>query len=226
MIKELSKIKDGERSVIDIEKHYKKNEVFFEMNEAKLHSPIILVDPTNKERNALASLSKETFKKFQKSAKGFLKRPNRKFFIKEEIDKEKLEKEAKKKKAEFLHLVLETDKQAGDIAGTKLRKFSEFLIKEFDNYFTVLKDEFEYGGMNSADLYLILRSRKEIIRIGPPLHMKKYVNKFKKEHMNTYEKNNYIHAKIKIKFDAKSYLDVWKKSNKKVMLNMGITKIN
>ena len=41
-----------------------------------------------------------------------------------EIDPEKLKKSAKKRKAEFLHLQIQTEKQPGDIAGTKLKKFS------------------------------------------------------------------------------------------------------
>jgi len=228
MLKELVKVKIGERLVVDIEKKYKrKNEIFIEMNESRLHSPIILVDPTYKERNALAALGNETFAKFQKVAKQFLKNPNKNYFVLKEIDEEKLEKNAKKKKAEFLKIKIKTDKQKGDIAGTKLKKFSHVLGREINNYFEILENEFDYDDKQSANLYLVAKSRKEVVRIGPPLRMKKHVQAFKKEHLDTYEKNKFIHARIKINFGAKEFVDAWKKqrANKKMFKEMRITKI-
>ena len=131
--------------MIDAEKQYKnKKDVFFEINESKLNSPIILVDPTWKERNALAGLSSETFEKFRAAATAFLKKPSEEFFRKKEIDEKELKKEAKKLKAEFLHIKLETDRQEGDIAGTKLKKSADFLAEEMSKYFIILKKEFEY----------------------------------------------------------------------------------
>ncbi len=226
MLRELMKVKSDERLVIDIEKHYKKrDEVFIHMNESKLHSPVILIDPTYKERNALAALSRETFEKFQESAGRFLKSPSKKFFEPQEIDVEKMIAEAKRKNAEFLRVEIETDKQEGDIAGTKLKKFAGTLTDELDKYFFAARKEFEYNGMKKADLYLILKSRKEVVRIGPPLHLKKFVNAFKKEHMDTYEKNGIIHARIKINFTARSYIDVWVKANRKMVGDMGIVRV-
>ena len=228
MLKELIKVKIGERLVIDIEKAYgKKEKVFIEMNDARLHSPVILVDPTYKERNALAALNEETFEKFQRVAKQFLKKPSKNYFIEKEIDEEKLEKLAKRKKAELLKINIRTNKQKGDIAGTKLKKFARVLEKEIDRYFKVLGSEFDYDDKQSAINYLIVKSRKEVIRIGPPLLLKKHVRAFKKEHMNTYEKNKSIHAKIKINFGAKEFIDSWSKqrANKNMMKEMGITKL-
>ncbi len=228
MLKELVKVKIGERLVIDIEKSYKKkNSVFIEMNDARLHSPVILVDPTYKERKALAALSEETFETFQRVARQFLKNPSNNYFIEKEIDEEKLEKSAKKKKGELLKINLKTNKQKGDIAGTKLKKFSKVLEKEIGKYFKILERDFDYDDKQSAINYLIVKSRKEVVRIGPPLLLKKHVRAFKKEHMNTYEKNKSIHAKIKINFGVKEFLDSWSKqrANKNMIREMGITKL-
>ena len=204
----------------------KKNDILFELNESKLHSPVILVDPTWKERNVLAALSQETFKKFQDSAKGFLKSPGKKWFVEDKIDSGALEKEAKKKSSEFLALELKTDKQEGDIAGTKLKKFAVFFEKELNKYFTIIKMEFEYDEKKSAKVYYILKSRKEIIRIGPPIAMKKNVAEFKKRNKNTFVKNNMLHAKIKINFSAKDFLKKWKKDNQKKTKEMDIISID
>ena len=164
MLKALAKVKVGERLIIDQAKLYKKkDEVLFEMNEGKLGSPIILVDPTWKERNAMAALSRETFEKFQDSARKFLKKPSKEFFIIKKFDVEALKKKAKRTKGEFLHIKLKTGKQPGDIAGTKLKKFSNYLSKEISRYFNLEDREFNYGGENAADLYLIAKSKKEIM---------------------------------------------------------------
>lgn len=226
MLRALSKVKVGERLVIDTAKHYKrKNDIFIEMNEAKLHSPIILIDPTYSGRNALAALSFKTFRKFQEVSKKFLEKPDEKFFIKQEINVDKMKRKAKKDNAEFLELRMETDKQSGDIAGTKLKKFAENLIEDLRKNYEIKEFEFEYGGEKEGRTYLIVKSKKEIIRIGPPIHLKKFVRRFKKEHMNTFEKNRMIHAKIKINFTAKSYVDIWIKSNKKKIEDMSIRRI-
>jgi tRNA nucleotidyltransferase (CCA-adding enzyme) len=223
LLKELVKVKIGERLVIDLEKHYKnKNDVFFELNENRLHSPVILIDPVYKERNALASLSNETFLKFQKAAKAFLKNPGLRYFVEEDVNPEKLRKSAGRRKGEFLHLRLSTDRQEGDIAGTKLKKFSEMLEREIGKYFGVLRTEFEYDDKKSADFYLIVKSRKKIVRIGPPVRMKKHVAAFNREHRGTYEKNGYMHVDIKVNFTAKNFVRDFKKDYKHVLKDMSI----
>lgn len=226
MLRELSKIGKGERIVIDLEKKYgKKSDIFVEMNENKLHSPIILIDPTYKERNALAALSHDTFERFQESARKFLKNPGRSYFIEKKIDVNKLRKKAKTRKAEFLHMRIKTDKQAGDIAGTKLKKFSYLIEGEIKRYFSLSGVEFDYDDRHTADIYMVAKSRKEVVRIGPPLHLKKFVRAFKRQHMSTYEKNNLVHARIKVNFGAREFMHSWKKqrANRKLMKEMGIT---
>lgn len=229
MLKQLVKIKKGDRIIVDSGKHYKKNDAFFELNEAKLSSPVIVVDPTYKERNALAALSKETFEKFQDSAKRFLKSPSKRFFVEEKIDVDKLKDLAKKNKAEFIHVKLKTDRQAGDIAGTKLKKFHYFVEKEIKKYFELLKHEFEYDNRQSADFYMVVKSKGEIVQIGPPMQTKKlrkHIQAFKEAHRgNTLVKNNVLHAKIKVDFTGKEFLD--KINRDKDNLNeMGITEMN
>ena len=73
-IKRKSRIpKFGQRG---IKKFYKnKQELLNSVNESKLQSPIVLVDPTFKERNALAALSQETFLRFKESCAKFLRNP-------------------------------------------------------------------------------------------------------------------------------------------------------
>ena len=224
MIKSLSKFR--EREIIDIEKAYKKkSDVLLEMNEARLKSPIILVDPIWKERNVTAALSKETFLKFQKVAKDFLKSPSKSFFEKKEIDETAIKKLAKTKKSEFLKLSLKTKRQEGDIAGTKMKKFSKFLERESSKYFEVYKSEFDYKKNQSSAFYLILKSKKEVHKIGPPLSMKKQVKEFKKSNKKTYIKNNQIYSTIKVNFTAKKFITDWKKKNQRKIKEMSISEL-
>ena len=69
-----------------------------DLNSAKLNSPIILVDPTYKQRNALAALSDETFEKFKSACKKFLKNPSLKSFEIKKTNLERVKVDAKKKK--------------------------------------------------------------------------------------------------------------------------------
>lgn len=206
MARELAKAETGERIVLDPEKYYKsKNEVLFELNESKIGSPIVLVDPTWKERNVLAGLSAEKFEKFQIALKNFLKHPSEKFFEMRGLDVKALESEAKKKKAEFLHIKLKTDRQEGDIAGTKMKKFADFIASEIEPYFEIIKKEFAYDEGQEGDAYYIAKSKKEIVKTGPPLKMAKHALAFRKANKNVYEKNGILHAKIIISGSAKEF---------------------
>jgi len=224
MLKQLVTVKD--KVIVDIEKRYKKNkDVMFELNESKLGSPIILIDPTWKERNALAALSKETFEKFQTSAKAFLKHPSKSFFELKKLDINSLKEKAKKQKAEFVHVKLTTDRQEGDIAGTKLKKFANFLDLELEKYFTIADKEFHYNEQKEADLYLILKGKKEIVRIGPPIKMLDYAKDFRKKNKNVFEKGGFLHTKIKVNFTAKKFISDFAKKDKNKLKEMGITEL-
>lgn len=221
MLRALIKVVD--RIVIDIEKHYKnKQEVLFSLNEGRLQSPIILVDPTGKERNVLAALSRETFVKFQERARAFLKKPSLSFFEVKEKDVEDLKKLARKKKAEFLQIILSTDKQAGDIAGTKMRKFSRYLEFELRRYFNILTREFSYHEGQRADFYIVVQPKKKIAVLGPPKGMKSHVLAFKKKHKKTFEGAGYLHAEKKIDFSTREFLEKFSREEQRKLREMGI----
>lgn len=223
-VKEFLKIK--ERTVIDAEKKYKnKTEVLFSMNENKIQSPVVLVDPTWKDRNVLAALNWQTLRRFQDSASRFLKNPSADFFKWHAKDIEGMKKLAKSKNGEFVHLHIKTEKQEGDIAGTKMMKFSTFLKRELEKYFEILDNAFVYTHGKESDYYLAAKSRKEVIRIGPPITMKINAEKFKKAHKNVFEKNGYLHAKEKVDFSASSFLMKFVNGRKNVLKEMGISEM-
>ncbi|MBT3814943.1 hypothetical protein HOG07_05900, partial [Candidatus Woesearchaeota archaeon] len=70
-----SSLKWKNKQVIDPEKYYQGKDVFFNLNKSKLQSPLIIIDPVDKNRNAAAALSEERFAQFKKLAKKYLDQP-------------------------------------------------------------------------------------------------------------------------------------------------------
>jgi len=224
MLRELIKVED--RVVLDPEKHYEnKNEVLFSLNESRLQSPIILVDPTWKERNVLAALSKETFKKFKDRAREFLKKPSMSFFKIIGIDANNLRKIAKDKKREFVHLKIYTDKQRGDIAGTKMKKFARFLENETRKYFDIFAHEFNYDEAQEADFYLVVKPKNKVVVYGPPLNMKEHAVAFRKRHKNAFERGGNLYVEEKVDFSCRKFFEKFVKYQKKKLEEMGIVKM-
>ncbi len=223
-IKKVASSKD--KIVIDIEKSYKnKDEVMMHLNPSRLQSPIILIDPTFKERNALAALSESTFSRFKDVCAKFLKKPSSEFFVKKEFDKNEFTKKAKAKKAEFVALNCSTDRQEGDIAGTKLNKFHRFVIKECSKYFDIVDEHFIYDGKKVATSYLILKPKSKIVVKGPPKTSADNLKKFMAKHPDAYIKGEFACYVEKGFAGFKEFFEKWKAKNDKRVREMGITKV-
>jgi len=221
MAKEIINVK--ERVILDPKKQYKnKNEIFLELNEAKMQSPIVLIDPTWKERNVLAALHRETFIRLQEALKDLIRKPRKELFELRKMDELGLKNRAKKQSSEFLKVVMKTDRQEGDIAGTKLKKFSKYLKNEMSKYFEIKESEFEYYGKKEATIYLILKSKKEIINRGPPVEMKKDAIHFRKMNKNIFDKDRRLYSKIKINFTGKDFVKRLITEQKDKIRDMGI----
>jgi tRNA nucleotidyltransferase (CCA-adding enzyme) len=218
--------KDEKKLVIDIEKQYKnKQDILMDMNSSKLQSPIILVDPTFRERNALAALSSETFLGFQKACREFLRNPSLKMFEKKKTDLERVREDAKKRGFEFASVEISTDRQEGDIAGSKLLKFYNHLIGEVEIFFEMKNKGFSYDEKKSAKIFFVVKRKKEIISSGPLIKDKKNTDNFKREHKSTFVKNGRIYARKKINFNIKEFIKKWKDKNSKKMDDMSITNL-
>lgn len=223
MLKKLVKVKE-EKLIIDIEKFYpRKKNVLLDINESKLESPIILVDPTYKTRNVLAALSDESFRKFQEAARKFLKNPSKKDFELEKIDVEKVKKRALSSGKDFIEAEIATSKEPGDVAGTKLLKFYRHFVEEVSKYFIISNKGFNYNQKQSARFFIVAVPKKEIIFEGPFVSDKKNSERFMKEHSNITEKNRKLFAKEKIDFSLKEFFEKWKTKNKKKVREMYLT---
>jgi len=169
--------------VVDSCKYFKnEKEIMREINANKLQGPVVVVDPTYKYRNICAGLGGDTFERFLKAGKEFLKVPSLEFFNRQEIDVEGLKSFALKKKARFLSLELKSDRQEGDIAGTKMGKILNFSVRELERSGqNVLRKEFDYSGVgNSAKGYLVVLEKREVEVRGPSVGLQACVAEFRK----------------------------------------------
>ena len=196
--------KIGNKKVIDSEKYFKsEQEVLQELNASKLQSPVVVVDPTHRFRNITAGLSDETFYDFLICAKKFLKSPSVKAFERKKFNISGFEKFAKKKKAKLVKLKLSTDRQEGDIAGTKMKKFFDFLCRQLrKKQQEVLMKEFIYSGEGQeAEGYLVVKEKKQIEVGGVYVGLKNAVKEFKKVRKKTYVRGKKVYAKEKVDLD-------------------------
>lgn len=195
------------------------------MNTAKMVSPIVLIDPTYKERNALAALSNETFRQFREACKRFLKVPSLSSFEVKKTNLGMIKKNASKAKAEFILLKTETEKQEGDVAGSKLIKFYKHLSEEIEKFYKVNNKGFDYHGEKKAELFFVVKKKSEIIQQGPHLRDKDNVTVFKKHHKATFVKGKRVYARDRFDKNIKEFIKEWKSKNSEKMKTMHITNL-
>lgn len=198
-VKFLEKIQ--KENVIDPKKYFKnKNEILRELNQSKLQSPIVLIDPTYKYRNVCAGLTKETFELFVEKARDFLKSPSKDFFVKKEFNLQDFKEN--NKDLDIYELKIKTNAQQGDIAGTKMKKFFRFIIKELERKEQkVLDSEFLYSDGQESISYIAIKPKPEIEIVGPKKDMEKSIKEFKKNRKTTYESNGFICAKENVSIE-------------------------
>ncbi len=201
LLRAVSRWKDKE--IIDPEHYYKnKNQLLFELNKSKKQSPLIIIDPVQKDRNAAAALSQEKYNQLIKTAKLFLKTPNTGFFEKQEITQELLKKKAGKNKLTIITPIPKTGKR--DIVGAKLMRSFEYLKKNIERKgFTLINSGWTWDEKQKAKFWFI--SENKLLpeyeeRIGPPKHSKENFKRFKHKYKNNYIKGNRIYAKVKREF--------------------------
>lgn len=233
VLKDATKWKPGE--IIDLENYYRKNK-YFQLRKNFKNTPLILIDPTDKNRNAAAAISAESFLKFIKLSREFLKNPSEKFFYKKKqapITSKEFKEYKKKRKTELIIIKFKPPKVVPDILWPQLRRFSERLqeiLEETKYEFKVLRKDV-YS--NEKDLAIILLEM-EIDklppiqkRIGPKIFDMKdsirFLEKYKIPLTGPFVENNNWVVEIKRKFTT-AYEKVKDslKNNAKILKAKGI----
>ncbi len=190
------------RKVIDIMGYH--NNIDIEVNQSKLESPLVLIDPVQKGRNVAAALSVENFKILISSAKKFLKSPGPKYFEPKIVTIQSIKEKFKKKN---LHIITAApDKGKDDIEGSKLLKCFRFLERSLINNDFTIKDKGWFWDRKNDALFWFTIKEDTLPKIkewkGPPVEMKDFVSDFKKIYKETYVKDKTIYAKVERKYPS------------------------
>jgi hypothetical protein len=88
---------------------------------------------------------------------------------------------AKKANATFIEMDLSTNRQEGDIAGTKMKKILDFFSEELQRKKQIiLRKEFDYLGGQKAKGYLVVEEKLQVEFRGPELGLETPIAAFLK----------------------------------------------
>ncbi|MDO8740623.1 MAG: nucleotidyltransferase domain-containing protein [Candidatus Woesearchaeota archaeon] len=183
-------LKWGDGEIIDVMHYYKNKRL--DINKSKL-SPLIIIDPLQKGRNAAAALRKEKIEKFREAAVLFLKSPSRDFFVKKKMEI--------KEGAAIIEATPLDGKE--DVVGSKLLKVFDFIKTEIAlNDFQLEDSGWEFNDKKTIMWFLVKNKilSKTKIHEGPPLKAAKHVENFKNKYKKTFIKNNRIYAEVSREF--------------------------
>ncbi len=176
---------------IDIENDYKnKNEILNKLSKSKLTSPIVLIDPVLKERNAAAALSYETFSNIVFSSRLFLRNPNIDFFKEKRLNITDVKKRSKKRGTLLTIKKIKKEYPKEDVFLARLnkilKKVKRILIRKGISVF-------DYGYFiekNKVKIFFELETKKLSKykkHIGPFVWIsKENFDKFIEKHKNVY----------------------------------------
>ncbi len=194
--------------MIDYSRFYKnQKEISHKVNRAKLDSPIILIDPVQKDRNAAAALNKDIFEKFIVTAKAYLGNPSKKFFRESRFSLSKVRAEARKSKAELILIKVEPLEGKRDVVGGKILKCYNHVKKQLIlNEFELLdSDWFWKEGKEGLIWFMVFPKILPNFRkhAGPMVYSKKNdINKFIKKHKKYKVEGNRMYSKVRRKYKS------------------------
>ena len=171
--------------VIDLEKFYKNKKQAFE----KFKHALVVIDPTDKDRNVAAALEEDKFELFILAANEFLKEPNVKFFFPNPVkpfSKKEIEKMIRAHGPIYI-IKFKTPDLVEDIVYSQLRSSLHALVSTIERHgFKLIGSDMFVGDYSYFLLDLEYEKLPEIERItGPPIDISKnnqdaFVRKYKK----------------------------------------------
>ncbi len=183
--------------VIDIENYNNVDE----MNKSKI-SPLIIIDPVDKSRNASAALTREKFMLFKKRAADFLKKPSIDFFIKKQPTVAELRQMAGKDKIVLIRAEPLDGKD--DIVGCKLLKAYTYIRKQLLlEDFSIIDSGWQWQKGKKAIFWYILPDRlldEEKIHDGPPLNAGEDAKRFREKYKGSFVAKGRLYVKLKRRF--------------------------
>jgi tRNA nucleotidyltransferase (CCA-adding enzyme) len=193
--------------VIDIEKHYSKTEdVFKLLPESKLNSPIIIIDPVLKERNASAAVELKTFSTLLFAIRTFIRKPSTSFFKQKKVGLSEHKQLSKKRGTLLVTKIIEKPAEKEDIFLAKLKKAIEstFILIEKEGI-----EIYDYGFFEEGQRIVIyfeiatLKLSEYRKHYGPQVWMPApHFEAFLKKYKNVYTDDVDLVVDVKRKFTS------------------------
>ncbi|HLP79942.1 MAG TPA: nucleotidyltransferase domain-containing protein [Acidobacteriota bacterium] len=166
-----------EKCVIDPMQFYAGKDALSLLNEAKIVSPLIIVDPILPSRNAASALTLEKWRLFKQAAVAYLGKPSASYFEIKEISAASLAS-----LGTVITVKATPLSEKKDVAGAKLLQAYDFIRNALtENGFTVNGSDWTWKFGADAQFFYALPSKKidpsyEIL--GPPIKMTKACDAF------------------------------------------------
>ncbi len=201
-----------ENQVIDIEKYYPEQEA-----RKKFDSPLIVVDPVDKNRNVAAALSLNQFARFVAASRAFLKKPSMNFFFPKKTKPLSISEVKKHLQKEGL-IVIEIaypKKTLADVMWGQIKRLSNKIKAALEKEeFKILRNDCWTDEKKTIAIIFDLQSNlleKATIRMGPKVSDQQNSLKFLMSHKNALsgpriEDGRWVVEIERKNFDAKQFL--------------------
>ncbi|MEM3690175.1 MAG: hypothetical protein QXZ40_00390, partial [Candidatus Micrarchaeia archaeon] len=179
----LKNVAEWHKPVIDIEGYYLESEA-----RKKFNSPLVVVDPVDRNRNVAAAVSPISLAKFILASRAFLKKPGRQFFFSEEreFSRKELERKLLERGTKFIAVVFPAPEVVPDILWPQLRKTANNVAKHLElAEFRVFG--YDFWSDESRCVILLELSVHKLPSVkkafGPSVVYEKDVGKFVRKHL-------------------------------------------
>jgi tRNA nucleotidyltransferase (CCA-adding enzyme) len=180
-----------------------------QLNDAKVYSPLVIVDPIQQDRNSAAALTEYAFKRFKEAAKEYLRTTDQmKFFTIISLSVSSFKKTHRDAKVIAVEIAPLTGKK--DVIGAKCFKIYQNCVQQLlEHQFKLIDSQWEFTPKKALLLFAVdanlLPAQEELP--GPPIHRTADVARFKTIHKTTFTKDRRIYALESRKWrDAKKLL--------------------
>jgi len=196
--------------VIDIEEYYSRKD-FSKLRKDFKEQVLIIIDPTDKNRNTAAAISTQNFFKFKRIAKEFLEKPTNELFFKrkmEPISEVEIIQNQLKRRTELLFVRFKPPGIVPDILWPQLRRFADRLTSILkENEFIVLRKDVYTDEKNLAAVLLEMEvSKLPFIqkRIGPKVFdaddSQRFLEKYRHALTGPFIEDNFWAVEVRRKF--------------------------
>jgi len=176
------------------------------IDEAKFHSPIIIIDPIDENRNLGAAISAESLSKFIMASRSFLKHPSIYFFNFQQSINKVAKVVADQTESDILsNLVVikfHYSSRSPDVISGQLKKMTKAIVKQTNSFdFNIIKSQcYIKDECNLALIVLLLEFKKlpsYMVNKGPDIFMKGEVSNFIKKNKKN-SKFTWINEEMRI----------------------------